>query len=117
MVPYAGPAGSTRMMRAPMSANNMAKRGSGPMPPSSTTVTPASGPVDAEGPGTNVTMPDRGVSHPGSRCGSVGEEQVDEPFDGRPRLVVGEARLLVGFDDHVLGARRRRRDHVDPDDR
>ena len=36
--------GSTRMMRAPMSANNIASSGSGPIPPSSTRVMPASGP-------------------------------------------------------------------------
>ena len=43
-----------------------------------------------------------------------GEQQVDEPLGGRLRLVVGEPGPLVGLDEHVVGARRRRHDQVEP---
>ena len=60
------PTGSTRMMRAPMSANNIASSGSGPMPPSSTTVTPASGPPPGV-PSSAVTAPPPVSAPPVSR--------------------------------------------------
>ncbi len=81
MLPYDGPTGSTRMIRAPRSANNIANSGSGPMPPSSSTVTPASGPEGAapsSAVDTSSTMPEPSRRR---RYGSSGRSGAhDEPL-------------------------------------
>src|SRR4051794_41762934 len=95
MVRYAGPAGSTRMMRAPRSANSMASRGSGPMPPSSSTVTPASGPVVLV-PGSPVT---------GASLRLVGDARAGQPGGTRREGVAAfVARSPVAVAGELAGA-------------
>ena len=50
---------------------------------------------------------------PGQRL-RRGEQQVDEPLDGGLGLVVGQARPLVGLDEHAVGAVGAGHDHVQP---
>src|SRR5690606_32235340 len=44
----------------------------------------------------------RGVTRPASPAGRLREQQVDEALDRGLGFVVGQARPLVGLDDHVL---------------